>query len=138
MNKIVELIREDVVRRLDLLPTEEEEAKFDDKTQYGIRVERSTLKTTLTKIDSLAAKDKDEEYSFSGKFSGLCPAWINAPSTLQPAHKYHGKNVVAIHEKTGGFRCCCIDDEVPSTFHVPENTELVPGWTGRKSKKDDA
>ncbi len=74
----------------------------------------------------------DEEYTFSKTFTGLCPAWINAPSTLQPAHKWHGKNVVAIHEKNGGFRCCCIDEEKPSTFSVPENTDIVPGWKKRE------
>ncbi len=71
-----------------------------------------------------------QEYMLPGgkTFSGLIPCWVNAPSTLQPAHKYHGKNVVIMHENNGGFRCCCIDDEKATTFHLPENTLFVEGW----------
>lgn len=71
-----------------------------------------------------------QEYMLSGgkTFSGLIPCWVNAPSELQPAHKYHGKNVVIMHENNGGFRCVCIDDKEPVTFHLPENTLFVEGW----------
>lgn len=82
---------------------------------------------------SMSAYDGD--YNFSNKFTGLCPCWVNAPSTIQPAHKWHGKNIVAVHETDGGFRCCCVDDIKPITFHLPENTELVPGWRNRRKEE---
>lgn len=82
---------------------------------------------------SISAYDGD--YNFSNKFTGLCPCWVNAPSTLQPAHKWHGKNIVAIHLKGGGYRCCCVDNIKPITFHMPENTELVPGWRNRRKEE---
>ena len=71
-----------------------------------------------------------EDYMLPGgkTFSGLIPCWINAPSELQPAHKYHGKNVVVMHENNGGFRCCFIDDEKATTIHLPEDTLFVEGW----------
>lgn len=74
----------------------------------------------------------DEKHKVGKYFTGLIPCWVNAPSTLQPAHNYHGKNLVAIHLKDGGYRCCCIDDNKPITFTLPENTQLVEGWK-RKS-----
>ena len=77
----------------------------------------------------------DGEYT-NGGFTGLLPAWIDAPSTLQPAHKWHGRNVVAVHEKNGGFRCCLIDEKVPFTFHLPENTGLVSGWKKKPVSED--
>ena len=61
-------------------------------------------------------------------FSGLIPCWVNAPSELQPAHKYHGKNAVIMHENNGGFMCCFIDDKKATTVHLPENTFFVEGW----------
>lgn len=70
----------------------------------------------------------DSDYMVGRTFSGLIPCWVNAPSTLQAAHRYHGKNVVAVHEKSGGFCCCFIDDDRPRTIHLPENTCLVEGW----------
>ena len=73
----------------------------------------------------------DEEYRLGG-FTGLLCAWVNQPSINQPAHKYHGRNVVAYHEKNGGFRCCLIDEPTAATFHLPENT-LSAGWKDRNS-----
>ena len=70
----------------------------------------------------------NEDYMIGSYFKGLIPCWVNAPSTFQPAHKYHGKNLVVMHENAGGFRCCCVDDETPRTFHIPEDTFLVEGW----------
>lgn len=69
-----------------------------------------------------------EQYSIGRTFMGLIPCWVNAPSTLQPAHKYHGRNAVIMHENNGGFRCCFIDDEKATTVHLPENTGFVEGW----------
>ena len=83
-------------------------------------------------MGKLNSYDLDGEYRLGG-FTGLIPAWIDAPSKLQPAHKWHGRNVVAVHEKNGGFRVCLIDEEVPYTFHLSENTHLVPGWKSKKS-----
>ena len=71
---------------------------------------------------------KSEDYCFSKTFTGLCPGWINAPSTLQPAHKYHGRNVVAMRKEDGSFICCLIDEKKANTFRLPENTYIVPGW----------
>ena len=77
----------------------------------------------------------DEDYKIGTYFSGLILAWVNQPSALQPAHRHHGKNVVAIHLKRGGFRCCCIDDDVPRTIDIPENTLSPLGghWKPRKA-----
>ena len=73
----------------------------------------------------------DKDYRL-GNFTGLLLGWVNQPSTLQPAHRYHGKNVVAVHEKSGGFRCCIIDDEIPSTIHLPEGSISPLGSDGWK------
>lgn len=70
----------------------------------------------------------DEKHKIGKWFTGLIPCWIDAPSTLQASHSHHGKNIVAIHLKDGGYRCCCIDDKEPMTFSLPENTPLVEGW----------
>lgn len=72
-----------------------------------------------------------ENYTIGKTFKGLIPCWINAPSELQSAHQYHGKNVVVMHENNGGFRCVCIDDEKPVTFHLPDDVLLVEGWRKR-------
>ena len=69
-----------------------------------------------------------EQYTIGKTFMGLIPCWVNAPSELQPAHKYHGKNAVIMHENNGGFRCCFIDDEKATTVHLPEDTLFVEGW----------
>lgn len=95
---------------------------FIEAKDIAYRQVKNLVKSMMQEPDNV-----DEEYDTS-KFTGLFPAWIDAPSTLQPAHKWHGRNVVAIHEKKGGFRCCCVDDKVPSTFHLPEDTHLVSGW----------
>ena len=79
--------------------------------------------------------DIDEEYKIGKWFTGLIPCWINAPSTLQSEHSNHGKNVVAIHLKEGGYRCCCIDDKKPRVFNVAENTPFVEGWHNRESSE---
>ena len=77
-----------------------------------------------------------QEYMIPGgrTFSGLIPCWVNAPSELQPAHRYHGKNLVIMHENNGGFRCVCIDDEKAVTFHLPENTSFGEGWRKRSAE----
>lgn len=62
-----------------------------------------------------------------GYFSGpIFPAWIDAPSTLQPAHRYHGLEVVACHLKEGGYRV--VPRNKPVSFELPEGTHLVGGW----------
>lgn len=62
-----------------------------------------------------------------GYFSGpIFPAWIDAPSTLQPAHKYHGLEVAACHLKGGGYRV--VPRNEPVSFELPEGTHLVGGW----------
>ena len=79
---------------------------------------------------------QNEEYMLPGgkTFSGLIPCWVDAPSTLQPAHKHHGKNLIVMHENNGGFRCCCIDNEKPVTFHLPEDTHLIEGWNKKPAE----
>ena len=79
-----------------------------------------------------------EQYSIGKTFMGLIPCWVNAPSTLQPAHKYHGKNAVIMHENNGGFRCCFIDDEKATTIHLPENTGFVEGWRKKPAEQRKA
>ena len=79
----------------------------------------------------------DEKHKVGKYFTGLIPCWVDAPSTLQPAHNYHGKNIVAIHLKDGGYRCCCIDDKKPVTFSLPENTSLVEGWRRKSGEWSD-
>lgn len=79
----------------------------------------------------------DEKHKVGKYFTGLIPCWVNAPSTLQPAHNYHGKNIIAIHLKDGGYRCCCIDDKKPVTFSLPENTPLVEGWKRKSAEWSD-
>lgn len=74
----------------------------------------------------------DEKYKIGKWFTGLIPCWVDAPSTLQAAHNHHGENIVAIHLKEGGYRCCCVDDKNPSTFSLAEGTSLVEGWHNRK------
>ena len=80
--------------------------------------------------------ERTEWYRLLGgkTFMGLIPCWVDAPSTLQPAHKHHGKNLIVMHENNGGFRCCCVDDEKPITFHLPEDTHLVEGWNKKPSE----
>lgn len=104
---------------------EQRELLFSKMKEAGY--EWDTEKKELKKIEKI-----DEKYKVGKYFTGLIPCWVNAPSTLQPAHNYHGKNIVAIHLKDGGYRCCCIDDKKPVTFSLPENTPLIEGWK-RKS-----
>ena len=73
-------------------------------------------------------KEIDENFKAGKTFTGLVPAWIDAPSTRQPAHRYHGMNVVAVRYKDGGYRCCGLFDGKPVTFDLPEDTHLVEGW----------
>lgn len=80
----------------------------------------------------------DEGYKIGKWFTGLIPCWIDAPSTLQAAHDHHGKNIVAIHLKNGGYRCCCVDDKEPTTFSLAENTPLVEGWHNRENSSNKA
>jgi len=89
----------------------------------------------LEKQKEKVSDEFDENYKIGDYHSGLILAWVNQPSTLQPAHKYHGKNVVAIHLKKGGFRCCCVDDPSPITFEIPDGTlsPLCGKWHNEKS-----
>lgn len=74
--------------------------------------------------------DSGEDYVFDKKFTGLCPGWINAPSTLQPAHEYHGRKVIAMKEHDG-YRVYLIGDETARTIHLPEGTQIVAGWDNK-------
>ena len=94
------------------------------------------LEVLLHYIDTLEVKEDleiDEKHKIGKWFIGLIPCWVDAPSTLQAAHNHHGKNIVAIHLKDGGYRCCCVDDKEPITFSLAEGTPLVEGWHNRKS-----
>lgn len=94
------------------------------------------LGALLHDIDTLEVKEDleiDESYKIGKWFTGLIPCWVDAPSTLQAAHDHHGKNIVAIHLKNGGYRCCCVDDKEPITFSLAEGTPLVEGWHNRES-----
>ena len=105
-----------------------------DKGQYGTMAKKDVAKIRayLEKQKEQKPAEIDEEHKVGKWFTGLIPCWIDAPSTLQPAHRYHGKNVIAIHLKDGGYRCCCVDDKKPITFRVAEDTHLVEGWKDRK------
>lgn len=87
------------------------------------------LEVLLHDIDTL--EEIDEKHKIDKWFTGLIPCWVDAPSTLQAAHNHHGEDIVAIHLKDGGYRCCCIDDKEPMTFSLPENVSLVEGWHNR-------
>lgn len=94
----------------------------------------NAYKSILSFLDTLEVKEDleiDEKHKIGKWFTGLIPCWVDAPSTLQAAHDHHGKNIVAIHLKDGGYRCCCIDDKEPMTFSLPENTSLVEEWHNR-------
>ena len=93
------------------------------------------LKVLLHDIDILEVKEDleiDEKHKVGIWFTGLIPCWVDAPSTLQAAHNHHGENIVAIHLKEGGYRCCCVDSKNPSTFSLAEGTSLVEGWHNKK------
>lgn len=105
---------------------------------YEWDAEKKELKKVEQKpIDDLTQQEAkaeiDEKYKIGKWFTGLIPCWVNAPSTQQPAHDFHGKNIIAIHLKDGGYRCCCIDDKKPVTFTLTEGTPLVEGWNNRES-----
>jgi phenolic acid decarboxylase len=51
--------------------------------------------------------------------------WINQPSTLQPLHKYHGRNVLAYKEGTG-YRIYFLSGHVID-MQIPSGC-LSPGW----------
>jgi hypothetical protein len=71
----------------------------------------------------------DTEFKIGKWFSGpIFPAWINAPSTLQSAHNFHGKNVVACHLKEGGFRIIYSENGKPVSAILTEDAPLVEGW----------
>ncbi len=55
--------------------------------------------------------------------------WINQPSTLQPLHKLHGKNVLAIRESQGWYTIYFLDGDVISQI-APLNT-LSNGWLNK-------
>lgn len=111
----------------------------DNLAVFSIRTALETLHPELKESEDSKKQGEqkveeiDEEYKIGKWFTGLIPCWINAPSTLQPEHSNHGKNVVAVHLKGGGYRCCCVDDKKPITFSVAENTPFVEGWHNRES-----
>ncbi len=104
--------------------------------KYGIKYRGDDI--TKEKLIAYLERQKEqkpaEQYSIGKTFMGLIPCWINAPSELQPAHKYHGKNAVIMRESNGGFRCCFIDDEKATTVHLPENTLFVERWRKRHTE----
>lgn len=56
--------------------------------------------------------------------------WVNQPSTLQPLHKHHGKNVLAIPDGVGCMQVFWLSDRTISS-RVPVLC-LSEGW-----KKED-
>lgn len=104
--------------------------ELEDKNNCGTSDFIESKRIAFEQVKALLNENNeiDEDYVLGKCFTGLIPCWIDAPSTLQPAYKYHGKNIVAVHLKGGGYRCCIIDDITPSTFYLPENTHLVEGW----------
>lgn len=105
--------------------------------EYGdINTEEECYDSAIEMAEYVIAEtDIDEKYKIGKWFMGLIPCWVDAPSTLQAAHDHHGKNIVAIHLKNGGYRCCCVDDKKPITFSLAENTPLVEGWHNRESSE---
>jgi len=105
---------------------------LDGAKTYG---KRNMCFKILDLINTLKVKEIDveidEKHKIGKWFTGLIPCWVDVPSTLQAAHNHHGKNIVAIHLKNGGYRCCCVDDKNPITFSLAEGTPLVEGWHNR-------
>lgn len=109
--------------------------------KYGLQKEQKAAESCSTCVESEYDKgykegvkyalEKTGHYTIGNTFMGLIPCWVNAPSELQPAHKYHGRNAVIMHENNGGFRCCFIDDKEATTVHLPEDTLFVEGWRKR-------
>lgn len=112
---------------------------FDEVSDEAYAEDRGmceAYRSILSFINTIEVKEDleiDKEHKIGKWFTGLIPCWIDAPSTLQAAHDHHGKNIVAIHLKDGGYRCCCVDDKEPITFSLPENVSLVEGWHNIKS-----
>lgn len=52
--------------------------------------------------------------------------WINQPSTLQPAHKWHGTNVLALHEYDNMYRAYFLSGPVESM--QVSGLALSKGW----------
>lgn len=106
--------------------------------KYGLQKEQKAAESCSTCVESEYDKgykegvkyalEKTWHYTIGNTFMGLIPCWVNAPSELQSAHKYHGKNAVIMHENNGGFRCCFIDDKEATTVGLPEDTSFVEGW----------
>lgn len=114
----VQNFKDDVLRNIDTLEVKEAGANSESHKEDKLEI--------------------DEKFKVGVWFTGLIPCWIDAPSTLHAAHSRHGKNIVAIHLKEGGYRCCCVDDKNPSTFSLAENTPLVEGWHNRENSSNKA
>ena len=103
-------------------PKHDQQCDFDDGYFTGIgAISRfiDSLQQEQPEVDGIEFR--------CGFFSGpIFPAWIDAPSGLQPAHKYHGLEVIACHLKGGGYRV--VPRNKPISFELPESTHLVGGW----------
>jgi hypothetical protein len=53
-------------------------------------------------------------------------AWANAPSTLQPEHKWHGRLVLAVRDRPGWARVYFTEGHIVSAS-IPTNA-LAEGW----------
>lgn len=130
MNQIYSILDEDATNDRANLIIE----AFDNLPSITISNQYSQILANSAKIcEDKQQVEIDKEYKIGKWFTGLIPCWIDAPSTLQAAHNHHGENIVAIHLKDGGYRCCCIDDKEPITFSLAENTPLVEGWHNREN-----
>ena len=81
--------------------------------------------------------------------------WVNAPSTLQPSHAYHGVNVLAVPEflpskldigyatkksvysrKLQAYRVYYLEGKIISARFLP--SELSEGWLDKPNKLPDS
>ena len=81
-----------------------------------------SFKETSLRYALLFKTAKDRKAFTEARVGRIKRMWINQPSSLQPLHELHGRNVLTIDEETVYFTC----GEVVSMM-VPQNT-LSEGW----------
>jgi hypothetical protein len=113
----------------DFINALEEKLEIATKVGESISVSAQNLRDRLTLMEQRVA-DKDAEIVELEKIKRPVPRrmWVNQPSTLQPLHKRHGENVIAVLDYKDTYRCYPISGEV-SSFQC-RSQSLSEGWTG--------
>lgn len=66
-------------------------------------------------------------------YRGMRRMWIDQPSTLQPHHRYHGRNVLAAPKNDDAAYVIIYLTQGPVvSFEVPESA-LSRGWIGEQA-----